>query len=239
MSGHSKWATIKHKKAKEDAKRGKIFTKIIREITVAARQGGGDPAANSKLRLLIDKAKAANMPQDNITRAIKKGTGELAGTTYESAMYEGYGPGGIAVMVEVLTNNKNRTVSALRHLFSKMGGNLAEHGSVAWMFEQKGVIATKANSLTEDDILEKLIEYPIEDITVHEGTCAIVCAVKDIEEVKKGAGETGLTVESADIQWIAKTPLEIKDKSEENKALKFLEAVEDLDDVQNVHANVG
>ena len=167
MSGHSKWSTIKHKKAKSDAKRGKVFTKLIREITVAAKEGGGDPVGNARLRLVIEKAKEANMPQDNIIRAIKKGTGELEGVSYEPATYEGYGPQGVAVIVETLSDNKKRTVSDVRHLFSKLGGTLGESGSVAWMFEHRGVVRVACNGLTEDDILEKMLDYAIDDVAIN------------------------------------------------------------------------
>lgn len=238
MSGHSKWSTIKHKKAKEDAKRGKIFTRLIRELTVAARDGGGDPNSNSRLRMIIDKAKAANMPQDNIVRAIKKGTGEIEGVQYEEVRYEGYGPNGIAVIVETLSDNKKRTVAAVRHIFSKMGGNLAETGSVSWMFEHKGVIRVSAAGLSEDELLEKLLDYNVEDVVVIDGVASIMCAMGDLEEVKKGVEKEGLKVESADIEWVAKDKITPESDDQEAKIYKFLEALEEIDDVQNVYANV-
>jgi len=238
MSGHSKWATIKRKKAKEDNKRGKIFTRIVREIMVAARSGG-DPAGNAKLRLLIEKAKQANMPQDNITRAIKKGTGELAGEAYESVMYEGYGPGGIAILVDALTDNRNRTASDLRHAFTKNGGNMAETGAVGWLFDQKGVITLAQKGLSEDDILEKLIEYNIEDIKNVEGNISLVCAMSELESIKAGVEKAGFAVEAAEVEWIPKNYVAIEDKVAEEKAYKMLEALEELDDVQNVHTNLG
>lgn len=238
MSGHSKWATIKHKKAKEDAKRGKIFTRLIKEITVAARDGGGDPAGNSRLRMIIEKAKAANMPQDNIVRAIKKGTGELEGVSYEAATYEGYGPHGVAVIVETLSDNKKRTVSAVRHLFSKMGGNLGETGSVAWMFEHKGVVRLPATKFSEDDLLEKLLNYDVEDVIIIDNVASIVCDMKNLESVKKGAEKEGLPVEDADIEWVPKNKISLENKEQEEKVYKFLEAIEELDDVQNVYANL-
>jgi len=238
MSGHSKWSTIKHKKAKEDAKRGKIFTKLIREITVAAREGGGDPIGNSRLRLAIEKAKAANMPQDNIKRAIKKGTGELEGATYEEAVYEGYGPFGVAVIVETLSDNKKRTVSALRHLFSKMGGNLAETGAVSWMFEKKGVIKATASGLSEDDILEKLIDYDVDDVSVSDGIVSVTCDIKQLDNVKKAIEALGMKVEAAQIEWVPKNLITPSEKGAEEKVYKFLEAIEDLDDVQNVYTNL-
>jgi YebC/PmpR family DNA-binding regulatory protein len=237
MSGHSKWSTIKHKKAKEDAKRGKIFTRIIKEITVAARDGGGDPGTNARLRMAVEKAKAANMPADNITRAIKRGTGELEGVNYEEAMYEGYGPHGVAVIVETLSDNKKRTVASVRHLFSKLGGNLGESGSVAWMFMHKGVVKFSANNLSEDEILEKLLDYNVEDVVLIDNIASAVCAIGDLESVKKGVESLGAKVEAADIEWVSKDKVELG-QAEEEKVYKFLEALEELDDVQNVYANI-
>ena len=238
MSGHSKWSTIKHKKAKEDSKRGKVFTKLIREITVAARDGGGDPLHNARLRIILDKAKTENMPSDNVTRAIKKGTGELAGgAAYEAHTYEGYGPHGIAVMIEVLTDNKNRTVADLRHQFTKFGGALAESGAVAWMFERKGVIRA-SGTLSEDDLLEKLLDYNIDDVSLDEGTFSVICKLQDLDKIKKAIEQLGLKVESAQLEWVAKEPISVGKNSEEN-VYKFLEALDDLDDTQNVYANLG
>lgn len=238
MSGHSKWSTIKHKKAKEDAKRGKVFTRLIKEITVAAREGGGDPTSNARLRMIIDKAKAANMPAENITRAIKRGTGELAGVSYEEAVYEGYGPHGVAVIVETLSDNKKRTVASVRHLFSKLGGSLGESGSVAWMFEHKGVIKFSANNLSEDEILEKLLEYNVEDVELIDGIASVVCDMSDLESVKKGIEALGVKVEAADIEWVPKNKMTLEQAEQEEKVYKFLEALEELDDVQNVYANL-
>jgi YebC/PmpR family DNA-binding regulatory protein len=239
MSGHSKWATIKHKKAKEDNKRGKIFTKLVREITVAAREGGGDPAGNARLRLILEKAKSVNMPADNVVRAIKKGTGELGdGAAYEPFTYEGYGPHGVAVMVETLSDNKNRTVSDLRHQFVKGGGSLAESGAVAWMFENKGIVRA-AGSLTEDDVIEKLLDCDIDDLRLDDGIFTITCKVSNLDIVKKAVEKTGLKIEAAQLEWVAKNPLSLTDKTEEETVYKFLEALDDLDDVQNVYANLG
>ena len=238
MSGHSKWATIKHKKAKEDNKRGKIFTKLIREITIAAKEGGGDLAGNARLRVVIDKAKAANMPQDNIVRAIKKGTGELEGVSYEESRYEGYGPHGIAVIVETLSDNKRRTVSDVRHIFSKMNGSLAESGAVAWMFEHKGVVKVAAKNLSEDDILEKMLDFDIEDVTVIDGIASVTCDIKNLEQIKKEADSVGLNVEDASFEWVAKNTMSLEKEEHEEKVYKFLEALEDLDDVQHVYANL-
>jgi YebC/PmpR family DNA-binding regulatory protein len=239
MSGHSKWSTIKHKKAKEDSKRGKVFTKLIREITVAAREGGGEPSHNARLRLILDKAKLENMPSDNIARAIKKGTGELAGgAAYEASTYEGYGPNGIAVMIEVLSDNKNRTVSDLRHQFTKFGGALAETGSVAWMFEHKGVI--RANGpLSEDDLLEKLLDFNIDDLTCDEGVFSVICKLQDLDKIKRTMESLGFKIESAQPEWVAKDAVALGDKNKEETVYKFLEALDDLDDVQNVYANLG
>ena len=238
MSGHSKWSTIKHKKAKEDAKRGKVFTKLIKEITVAAREGGGDPTANPRLRTILDKAKAANMPSDNITRAIKKGTGELPGVRYEGALYEGYGPSGTAVIVEVLTENKNRAVSALRHIFSSNNGNLAESGAVNWMFERLGVIRAENNNQSEDAILEKLLDYDIKNLELDDNIVTITCDSKALDMIKKAAQDIGLNVESAEIEWVAKNKVDLSD-DQMQKVLNFLQTLEELEDVQNVYTNVG
>ncbi len=238
MSGHSKWSTIKHKKAKEDAKRGKVFTKLIREITVAAKESGGDPVGNAKLRLVLEKAKAANMPQDNITRAIKKGTGELDGVSYEPAIYEGYGPHGVAVIVETLSDNKKRTVSDLRHVFSRLGGTLAESGAVAWMFEHKGVVRVLADELSEDDLIEKMLDYDIEDVTIGDNVASISCDMHDLDKVKKGAEQSGLTIEDVAIEWIPKNTVSVEEQNKEESIYKFLETINDLDDVQNIYANL-
>ncbi len=238
MSGHSKWATIKHKKAKEDAKRGKVFTRLIRELTVAARDGGGDPTGNAKLRLIIEKAKSANMPQDNIIRAIKKGTGELEGVNYEEILYEGYAPSGVAIIVEVLTDNKKRAVADVRHVFTKLGGNLAEAGAVSWMFGHKGMIRASANGHTEDEILEKLIDYEVDDISVNDGVVSISCALKDLEKVKAAVESIGLKVEDAQAEWVAKNLMSLGNEEKEEKVYKFLEKIEELDDVQNVYTNL-
>lgn len=238
MAGHSKWANIKHKKAKEDAVRGKAFTKLVKEITVASRVGGGDPSGNPRLRTLVEKAKDINMPQDNIKRAIQKGTGELPGVAYEHHMYEGYGPGGIAVMVEVLTDNKNRAVAEVRHVFTKKGGNMAENGSVSWMFSQKGVIKATGSTITEDQLLEKLLDFDIEDIKKEEELFFIICNPKALEEVKTGVTQAGLKAESNDIEWVAKDTAQLSSEDEE-KAFEFLESLENLEDVQNVYSNIG
>ena len=236
MAGHSKWANIKHKKEREDTKRGKAFGRMNKEITVAARLGGGDPTTNPRLRQLIEKSKAINMPRDNIQRAIKKGTGELPGVQYEHMKYEGYGPYGIAVMVETLTDNKNRTVASIRHLFSAQGGNLGETGSVSWMFEQRGVIRARGNDITEDELLEKLIDFDIINILKND-FFSIICTIKSLEQVKKALIDLNLVIESADLEWIAKTPTTLPDDQTE-KVYTFLRILDDQEDVQNIYTNL-
>lgn len=236
MSGHSKWATIKRKKAALDAKKGKIFTKLIKEITIAARQGGGDPAGNPRLRLAIDNAKAENMPAENIERAIKKATGELEGVTYHELTYEGYGPAGVAMLVEVATDNKNRTVAEVRHIFSKHGGSLGETGSVAWMFERKGVITLPKQDKTEDDILAIVLDAGADDLQTEEEFYEITTSVENFESVRKALQENNLKVDNASLQWVAKNTLEVKGEDAE-KVMKLIEALEDCDDVQNVYSN--
>ncbi len=236
MSGHSKWANIKHKKEREDSKRGKVFTKIIKEITVAARVNG-DPASNPRLRQLIDEAKEANMPKENVERAIKKGTGELPGAQYEAMTYEGYGPNGIAVLIETLTDNKNRSVAEFRRIFTTKGGNLGETGTVNWMFEHSGVVRAQGPSITEDELLEKLIDFDIKDISQDEHLYTIICDVKSLEAVKKAVTSSGLTIESAKIEWVPKTTVSLPDDQAE-KAYEFLGTLDDHDDVQNVYTNL-
>lgn len=236
MSGHSKWSTIKRKKAAADQKRGKIFTKLIKEITVAARQGGGDIDGNPRLRLAVDNAKSANMPMDNIDRAIKKATGEVEGANYLELTYEGYGPGGIAVLVESVTDNKNRTVAEVRHAFSKHGGSLGENGSVAWMFDRKGVITLPAQGKTEDEIMELVLDAGAEDIQAEEDFFEITSAVEDFENVRKSIADAGLEVENASLQWIAKNTVEVGGEASE-KLMKMIDMIEDSDDVQNVYSN--
>ena len=236
MSGHSKWSTIKRKKAAQDAKRGKIFTKLIKEITVAARQGGGDIDGNPRLRLAVDNAKSANMPMDNIERAIKKAIGEVEGANYLELTYEGYGPGGVAVLVESVTDNKNRTVAEVRHSFSKHGGSLGETGSVAWMFDRKGVITLPAQGKTEDDIMELVLDAGAEDIQGEDGFFEITTAIEDFENVRKALIDGGLEIENASLQWIAKNTVEVSGETSE-KLIKMIDALEDNDDVQNVYSN--
>ena len=236
MSGHSKWSTIKRKKAAADQKRGKIFTKLIKEITVAARQGGGDIDGNPRLRLAVDNAKSANMPMDNIERAIKKATGEVEGANYLEITYEGYGPGGVAVLIESVTDNKNRTVAEVRHALTKHGGSLGENGSVAWMFDRKGVITMPAQEKTEDDIMEIVLDAGAEDIQGEEDYFEITSAVEDFETVRKSIVESGLDTENASLQWIAKNTIEVNGDTAE-KLIKMIDMIEDNDDVQNVYTN--
>jgi len=236
MSGHSKWSTIKRKKAAVDAKRGKIFTKLIKEITIAAREGGGDPNGNPRLRLAVDNAKAANMPTDNIERAIKKATGELEGAHYVELTYEGYGPGGVALFIECVTDNKNRTVAEVRHLLSKYGGSLGESGSVAWMFNRKGVITLAKQEKSEDDIFELIIDAGAEDLISEEDFFEITSEVANFENVRKALAGANLEIENASLQWIAKNSTEVSGETAE-KLEKLIDALEDVDDVQNVFTN--
>ena len=236
MSGHSKWSTIKRKKGALDAKRGKLFTKLIKELTIAAREGGGDPAANPRLRLAVDNAKAANMPADNIDRAIKKATGELEGVTISELTYEGYGPGGVALLVEVATDNKNRTVAEVRHLFSKHSGNMGESGSVAWMFEKKGVVSLPKQGKSEDDILEIALNAGAEDMRTEDEYFEIQTEVESFEPVRRALIEKNLTLDNASLQWIAKNTINVAGENAE-KMMKLIESLEDCDDIQNVYSN--
>ncbi len=237
MSGHSKWSTIKHKKAALDTKRGKAFTKLIKEITIAARLGGGDPNGNPRLRLLLEKAKEINMPVENSTRAVRRGTGELPGMSYEELTYEGYGPGGIAVIVDTLTDNKNRTVSELRHIFSSKGGNLAEGGSVNWMFEKMGVVRASSSAMNEEKLMEALIDYDINDIKSDGTLFYVYCNPRGLEPIKHKVEELGMKVEEADVEWVAKNTMTLSEGSDE-KAYDFLSAVQDHDDVRGVYTNL-
>lgn len=238
MAGHSKWSQIKHKKAKEDSKRGKLFTKLIKEITIVARMGGGDPAGNAKLRLLLEKAKEINMPQDNSSRAIKRGTGEIPGQSYESYMYEGYGPGNIAVIVEVLTDNKNRAIAEMRTVFTRKGGIIAQAGAVSWMFNKVGVIRIPEKSATEETLLNLLIDHNIIDIRSEDNITTITCDMASLDDIKQLLSENNIKVESAEIEWVPQNTVSISKENEE-KAYEFLQALEDLDDVQNVYTNLG
>jgi len=236
MSGHSKWSTIKRKKGAADAKRGKMFTKLIKEITIAAREGGGDPGANPRLRLAVDNAKAANMPADNIERAIKKATGELEGVIFLELTYEGYGPSGVAVLVEVATDNKNRTVAEVRHLFSKYNGSLGENGSVAWMFDRKGVITLPTQDKTEDDIMDIVLEAGAEDLHTEEDFFEVQTDLESFDRVRKALLANELQIENASLQWIAKNVVKVNGEDAE-KVIKLIDALDESDDVQNVFSN--
>lgn len=237
MSGHSKWHSIKHKKGALDAKRGKLFTKLIKEITIAARTGGsGDPNQNPRLRKAVSDAKAANMPNDTIDRATKRGTGELEGVNYEEIAYEGYGPGGVAVMVDAMTDNRNRTVSELRHIFSKHGGNLGESGSVAWMFNKKGSIIIDLNAKSEDELMEIALEAGAEDVRTDEDGYQILTAPEDFHTVLETIKKTGIEPISAEISMIPQNYIKLEG-SAASQMLRLYEALDDHDDVQSVSAN--
>jgi YebC/PmpR family DNA-binding regulatory protein len=236
MSGHSKWSSIKHKKGAADAKRGKIFTKIIKEITVAARIGGGDPDGNPRLRTAIMGAKSNNMPVDNITRAIKKGTGELEGIQYEEHTYEGYGPGGAAIFLEAMTDNKNRTVGEIRSALGKAGGNLGENGCVGWMFEQKGLIVVKTETKSEDDLMELAIDAGADDLQTVDEHYEITTGVESFEAVRKALEDAGVPMELAEITRIPQNTVSIDEKK--GKALlKLMDILEDHDDIQKAYSN--
>ncbi|MBD3161455.1 MAG: YebC/PmpR family DNA-binding transcriptional regulator [Candidatus Eisenbacteria bacterium] len=237
MSGHSKWSTIKRKKGKADAERGKIFTKLIKEITIAARDGGGDPVGNARLRTAIANAKAENMPAANIDRAIKKGTGELPGVTYEEHFYEGYGPGGAALLIQVMTDNKNRTTSELRHLLSKHGGNLGEAGCVAWMFETKGQITVPRSAVPEERLFEIALEAGAEDVdTTSEDAFEVLTAVPEFDPVQKAIEREGIELLNVELARIPSSTVTLDEKSAES-FLKLLEVLEEHDDVQKVFSN--
>jgi len=236
MAGHSKWANIQHRKGAQDKKRGKLFTKLIREITVAARAGGGDPDANPRLRLAIDKAKAQSMPKDNIERAVKRGSGQLDGDDYEEILYEGYGPGGVAVMVDCLTDNRNRTVADVRHAFTKFGGNLGADGSVAYLFNKVGLISYPSG-VEEDAIMEAAIEAGAEDVIANDdGSVDVLTDPADFEQVKTGLDSGGVAAEVAEVTMRASVAATLGEK-EASSMMKLLEMLEDLDDVQQVYSN--
>ncbi len=237
MSGHSKWSTIKRKKGAQDAKRGKIFSRLAKEITVAAKLGGGDGDMNPRLRTVLLAAKAENMPKDNIDRAIKKGTGELPGVMYEEVRYEGYGPGGVALIIDVLTDNKNRTVAEIRHVLTRYGGSMAENGAVVWNFEQKGSISIDRGKMTEEEIFEKAIEAGAEDVdTDSDDVFVITTDPHDLHAVSAALEEMGLTAGSVELTMVPKTTVRVEG-SAASSVLKLMEALEDQDDVQNVFAN--
>jgi YebC/PmpR family DNA-binding regulatory protein len=236
MSGHSKWSTIKHKKGALDAKRGRMFTRLIREITVAARAGGGDQTGNPRLRTAIAAAKEANMPADNITRAVKKGTGELEGVQVEEVAYEGYGPGGVAVIVETVTDNKNRTLPEIRHIFTKHGGNMAAANAVAWMFEKKGYIIVEGRSMPEEQLLELVLEAGAEDLRQDGDSFEIFTAPENLEPVKEALKARGLTITASEVAMTPKNTVRAEGHTA-RKLLNLVEALEEHDDVQHVWAN--
>ncbi|MBW1680847.1 MAG: YebC/PmpR family DNA-binding transcriptional regulator [Deltaproteobacteria bacterium] len=236
MSGHSKWSTIKHKKGAADARRGKIFTKLIKEITVAARLGGGDPDSNPRLRQAIAAAKAQNMPKENIERGIKKGTGELEGVNYEEVNYEGYGPGGTAVLVECLTDNRNRAVAEVKHLFERNGGSLGEPGCVSWMFQKKGLIALEKDKVDEDELLDVALEAGAEDVREEDTVFEVTVEPSDFEAVRKAIEDAGMPYTLAEITMIPQNTVKLEGKKAQ-QMLNLMQALEDNDDVNHVYAN--
>jgi len=236
MSGHSKWSSIKHKKGAADARRGKVFTKLIKEITVAARLGGGDPTGNPRLRSAIAAAKAENMPKENIERGIKKGTGELEGIHYEEASYEGYGPGGVAVLIDCLTDNKNRSVADIKHLFERNGGSLGEPGCVSWLFEKKGLIALDKDNVTEEQLLDVVLEAGAEDVKDEGTEFEVITSSSDFEAVKKAVDKAGLSYELAEITMIPKNTVRLEGKKAQ-QMVNLMQGLEDHEDVSHVYAN--
>jgi len=236
MSGHNKWSTIKHKKGAADAKRGKLFSKIIKEITIAARMGGGDAEGNPRLRTAVNAARAANMPKDNVEKAIKRGTGEIAGVNYEEITYEGYGPGGVAVLVEVLTDNKNRTVAEVRHIFEKYNGNLGESGCVSWMFKKQGIVVIAADGLDEDEVMEMALECGALDVNKEGQGFELTADPADVETVRKAVEDKGWKIELAEVTMIPQTTVKLEGKKAE-QMLKMMDALDDNDDMQKVFAN--
>jgi len=237
MSGHSKWSSIKHKKGAADAKRGKVFTKLIKEITVAARMGGsGDPDSNPRLRTAIAAAKSENMPKDNIERAVKKGTGELEGVNYEESTYEGYGPGGAAVFIESVTDNKNRAVADIRHIFSKCGGNMGENGCVAWMFDKKGYIVVERSVIDEDAIMEVALDAGAEDVREDDSNFEVITAPEDFEAVKTAIDENNIASIDAEVTMLPQNTTDLQGKQAE-QMVRLMEMLDDCEDVQKVYTN--
>ena len=236
MAGHSKWSKIKRKKAVDDRKRGQMFTKLIRELTVAAREGGGDPDFNPRLRLAVDTAKAGNMPQENIDRAIRRGTGELEGVTYEEIVYEGYGPGGVALYIRTLTDNQKRTVAEVRHILDKNGGNLGTSGSVAWQFDRRGMITVEGADVDEDAVFEVAVEAGADDVGGENGEVVVTTGAADLHEVRDALLAAGLPVASAELAMVAKNEVAVGG-GEGQRLLKLLHLLDDHDDVQQVHSN--
>ena len=238
MAGHSKWANIKHQKKKQDKKRAKLFSKLSRKITVAAREGGGDPEMNADLRRAIEKAKDNDMPKENIEKAIKRGTGELEGVDYENFIYEGYGPGGVALYLDIMSDNRNRTASEIRHILSESGGNLGESGCVEWMFDKKGqiILELEKNSIDEDELMLEAIEFGAEDVEVTDNIVTIYTAPEDYETVRKELEEKGLEISDSDLAMIPNSEVNL-DKSTAKKTLNLMEKLEEHDDVQDIYAN--
>lgn len=236
MSGHNKWSSIKHKKGAADAKRGKLFSKLIREITVAARDGGGDVEFNPRLRSAVDQAKTANMPANNITNAIKRGTGEIPGVEYEEMVYEGYGPGGVAIMIKTLTDNRNRTVAEIRHIFDKYGGSMGESGCVNWMFDRKGMILVERNGIDEDEMLDKALEAGAEDMETDEEFFTLYTEPNDLHETAEELKNAGITIDTEEITYVPQNYIKIEGK-DAHKILKLMDAFEDQDDAQKVVTN--
>jgi YebC/PmpR family DNA-binding regulatory protein len=237
MSGHSKWSTIKRKKGAIDAKRGKVFTRLIKEITVAARSGGGDPEGNPRLRSAIATAKTENMPKDNIARAIKKGTGEIAGEVYDEIMYEGYGPGGVAILVECLTDNRNRTVADVRHYFAKNNGNLGESGCVAYMFDKRGMILVDKSTVEEEVLMDAALEAGAEDVVEEESEFQIFTAPEEFDDVRGALEKAGIGFLDASVSMVPQNTVEVTDEKIARALMKLMESLEDHDDVQNIYAN--
>ena len=237
MAGHSKWANIKHKKAAQDAKKGKVFTKIIKELTIVSRDGGSDPDSNPRLRQAVSLAKSANMPNDTIDRAIKKGAGELDGINYEEILYEGYGPGGIAIIMNALTDNRNRTVAEIRHLMNKYGGNLGEAGSVSWMFRHEGQIIIDATSINEDTFIENVIDLKIEDLQTQKLEFTILTKPSDLFQIVDQIEKKGYSIKSSTLEYIAKSYVKIEG-SMVDKAITLMDCLDSHDDVQNIYSNL-
>ncbi len=237
MSGHSKWSTIKHKKAATDAKRGKLFTRLAREIAIAAREGGGNPETNFSLRLAMDKAKGANMPKDNIERAIKRGTGELKGEELVEFTYEGYAPNGVGLLIKVLTDNKNRTVADIRHTLTRQGGTMADAGAVSWQFERKGYIGITPNGADEETVFDVAVEAGADDVVISEGLIEVYVEQSDFQAVRQALEDAGIQSETAEMSMVPKSMIELEHK-EALRVMSVIEALEDLDDIQQVYSNL-
>lgn len=238
LSGHSKWANIKHRKAAQDAKRGNLFQKLVRAIIIAAKEGGGDPAMNMRLKTAIERAKAVSVPMDNITRAIKRGTGELGDVTYDELTYEAYGPNGIAVIIDVMTDNRNRTTPEIRALLTRNNGQMGESGSVAWMFDRKGVIEVKGDGLDEDALMSCGLEAGMTDMEAVDGGFTLYCEPGDLDALQTALEGAKYVIENAEVSKIAKTPVEVTDVEAARKVVRLIDALEDHDDVQNVYSNL-